>query len=387
MAIQDILKARGASHSVPVERKKQGMRAAAFYAPDGTVEQNPVDKQTIARAYTNNTWVYQSIQKIAMDIAGLKIRIFDKSTGKKIEVTDDPRFRVLNGRPNIFNSSFDLWEATISYLELHGEAFWELVRDEQGQVVRLFAINPIAIEPIPDDKFFISGYKLRDSNGRDVGFLRPDQVMYIKYFNPLSDVRGLGSIEPIQCELILNMHSINWAKAFFENRGVPEGVLQTNEDLTDEDYKKLRDNWQEARSGLANARKTAILPEGVEYKEIGLGPNDIQFLDQLNYTRSAILSGIGQPPAVAGIFDDAIKANAAEQDISYWTHTIIPKTNKAKSFLEQIFVPMLAHGPDITKIFEAQFEVEFDFSSVPFIQKQRADFIENDLSRRYLLIY
>ena len=68
-----------------------------------------------------------------------------------------------------------------------------------------------------------------------------------------------------------------YGASFFANGARPGGVLQHPGVL--KDPAKLRESWQAVYGGAANTGKVAVLEEGMTYQQIGIPPEEAQFLE------------------------------------------------------------------------------------------------------------
>ena len=67
------------------------------------------------------------------------------------------------------------------------------------------------------------------------------------------------------------------AKQWIKNGAQPSGVLEHPGVMKDPN--RVRDNWEAAYGGAANAHRVAVLEEGMTYKPVSLPPEDSQFLE------------------------------------------------------------------------------------------------------------
>ncbi len=318
----------------------------------------PENYEDYAIAYSQVVWVYACVSTIASAIAGVPLKIY-RQTATSVEEISDCSLAQLLSEVNPHISSYDLWEATASFLELSGNCYWEIERNDDGVPVGIYPMRPDHIKIVPDKEAFIQGY-IYEVNGRSVS-LGADEVIHFKYFNPASEYYGLGPIAAIRNSIIIDQYSVAYNKAFFKNGACPGGVLETASSLGDEAFNRLRKQWEEGHKGSTRAHRIAILEDGLKYKPISLSPRDMEFLRQRKLCREEICAVFKVPPALVGIYEYANYANAEHQNRAFWQKTIIPKLHKLEYKLNNSLVPMFEqnHSKD-----GAKWIARFDTSAV-----------------------
>ena len=301
----------------------------------------PENYEDYAIAYSQVVWVHACVSTIAAAVAGAPLKVY-RQTAESIEEDSDslPSRLLFDVNPNI--STFDLWEATASFLELSGNCYWEIEKDDDGTPAAIYPMRPDHVKEVPDKSTFVKGY-IYEVNGRTVS-LGADEVIHFKYFNPASEYYGLGPIAAIRNTIIADQYSVAYNKAFFKNGAHPGGVLETDSSLGDEAFNRLRKQWEDAHKGATRAHRIAVLEEGLKYKPISLSPRDMEFLKQRKLCREEICAVFKVPPALVGLYEYANYANAEQQNRSFWQKTIIPKLRKLEQKLNNSFLPMFEHS-------------------------------------------
>jgi len=274
----------------------------------------PENYEDYAIAYGQVVWVYACVSTIATAVAGTPLKTY-RQTAKSVEEISDSRLARLLSDVNPHISSYDLWEATASFLELSGNCYWEIERDDAGMPTAIYPMRPDRVKVVPDKSDFVKGY-IYEVNGRSVS-LDADEVIHFKYFNPANEYYGLGPIAAIRNSIIVDQYSVAYNKAFFKNGAHPGGVLETESSLSDETFNRLRKQWEEGHKGTSRAHRIAVLEDGLKYKPIGLSPRDMEFLNQRKFCREEICAVFKVPPALVGIYEYANYANADQQNRSF----------------------------------------------------------------------
>ncbi len=334
-------------------------RTRAVAIPEFELESGhdrPEDFEDYAVAYAQVVWVHACASLIASAVAGLPLRVQRDGRAEPASALE----RLLRA-PNRHVTGYDLWEHTVTCLELAGNAYWEIERDAAGRPVAIYPLRPDFVRIVPDVRDYVRGY-LYEVNGRSVA-LAPDDVIHFRYFNPLDEYYGLGPLAAARHGIIADSYAVAYNTSFFRNGARPQGILETERSLSDDTLRRLRAQWEEAHRGLGRAHRVAILEEGLTYRPLSLSPQDMEFFKQRRISREEICAAFKVPPAIVGLFEYANYANAQQQERFFWAHTILPKTRK----LEQRLRVALDH--QLRALVDGSgWRVQFDLSGVSALQ-------------------
>ena len=139
-------------------------------------------------------WVYAAVRAIASKVAGTELTLCARRADGVDEVTDlaHPLVRLLE-EVNPFETRHGLWERTVTFLELTGNAYWYVAENRLGVPAEIWLIPSQMMRVVPDRQRFIKGYVCR-VEGSEVGFDRRD-IIHLKYPNPRSLYYGRGPLQ------------------------------------------------------------------------------------------------------------------------------------------------------------------------------------------------
>lgn len=323
----------------------------------------PEDYEAYGLTYRDIVWVYVCVNRIATAAASVPFKIYRKHRkGGEIiiEDVDDTHPAVeLFSKVNPFITSYDLWEGTLTFLELMGNNYWEVVTDKQGIPRELYFLHPSRVKVVPDEKTGIIGY-IYEYNGKKVAFKQED-VVHLKYFNPNSEYYGQGSISAARSAAILDRLATKYNRKFFDQGARLDGFLAPTDSqviFDEEDVKRLRAEWQRLYGGVDNVYKIGILHGPLKYEAISLPPKDVEFLKLKGLTKAEIAGAFGVPLPL--IDQDRSTYNNYEMALKdFWHNTMIPKLTKiAQVVTEQLLVRF---EPDLVGM--------FDFSGVAALRE------------------
>jgi HK97 family phage portal protein len=194
-------------------------------------------ERNVKDGWRKNELIYACVSAKADACSAASLRTYRKSDGS--ELPDHP-LRKLIEQPNPFMTEFDFMAANMIYLDLAGCAYWEKVRAKGSrQVVELWPLRPDWMAPIRSSSSFIAGYEY-DVPGMDKIPLRAEDVLRFNHWDPLDPY---GSTAPVAVAGRIgdvDNATTDFLKLFFQNGGVPMGLLSTKQSLIDTQVTHIR---------------------------------------------------------------------------------------------------------------------------------------------------
>lgn len=196
----------------------------------------------------------------------------------------DPMPAILR-RPDPFISRGQFVEQTVLSLNLNGNAYWRILRDDTDRVSSVWVMNPNDVVIDTNAKGFVTGYQYQGET------LRTKDVKHLSRMRVPGSAYGLGPIQAAQAELRGAMDTSSYASDWLYSGDVPSGILKADQILTPEQAKQARTQWDETHGGR---RGVAVLGQGLSYQQVFLSPKDAQFIEsqQWDVTRVARLFGV-----------------------------------------------------------------------------------------------
>jgi len=270
----------------------------------------------------------------------------------RVEVTKHPALDLWR-RPNPFFLGTAFRESAQQHEELVGEQYWLVVRNRFGIPTELWFVRPDRMQPVTDATNFLVGYMYRGPAGEDVP-LGVDQVVYLRRPHPKDPYRGMGAVQAIMGDLDARYLSSEYNRNFFLNSATPGGIIQSENNISDEDFNQFQARWAEAHKGVSNAHRVAILEAGMTWVDRKYTMDDMQFVELQEASRETIREAFGFPKAMTGATDDVNKANAYAGEVMFARWMTKPRLLRVKEALNSILLPMF--GP-------AAANLEFDFTN------------------------
>ncbi len=263
--------------------------------------------------------VYACVRVISETIASLPLGVYEETENGSRKAVEHPLYHLLHDEPNPEMTSFTWREVMLSHLLLWGNSYNQIIRTGRNGIAALYPLLPDQMVVDRDSRGQLT-YTYTTSEGRTVR-LDPLEVLHI----PGLGFDGIMGYSPIALEknaIGLGLAAEEYGSKFFNNGARPSGVLKHPN--TVKDPKKLRESWNAAYGGSANAGRTAVLEEGMDYKQISMSNNEAQFLETRKFQVSEICRIFRMPPHMIGDLEHATFSNIEHQSISFAMHTIRP---------------------------------------------------------------
>lgn len=90
------------------------------------------------------------------------------------------------------------------------------------------------------------------------------------------------------------------------------------------DPSKVRESWNSVYRGTNNAHKIAVLEEGMKYQQIGIPPEEAQFLETRKFQINEIARLYRIPPHMVGDLEKSSFSNIEQQSLEFVKYTLDP---------------------------------------------------------------
>ena len=292
-----------------------------------------------AGVYMGSPWVYVAVNRIAEAAALVPFHVARRAGEQVVAVEDHPFERLLR-RPNPLLSRFELIEQTVGSLEIHGNAYWFLAGEPGGVPAELWPLRPDRVSIVPDARRGVRGY-VYEVDGHRIP-LDAAEVVHFRRWHPANDYYGLSALEAARLAVETDRAMADWNRRYFgEGMAVPAGIVAIKERVGDADYERLKREWRAAYGG--RERKTAFLRgASVEWHNVGLSQQDMDFLNARRFNREEIFQIFGIP---VGMFsENATEANALVGERVFIERTLWPKLVRIAEKITTDLLPFYGAG-------------------------------------------
>lgn len=287
-------------------------------------------------------WVFACVEVRAEAVGNIGLQLFKGDE----EIFDHPLLDLLN-KVNPRTTKKQLFKGTQAFMDLEGDSFWFLARenDGKGAIKEIYLMRPDRLTIIPSedesDPFSVKGYEYR--LGSESVTFQPNQIMHVPNFNPLGEHpyphKGMSTLEAAANAVEMDNQSRLWNYSFFKNSARPDGLVISEEELSDENRERMKAQINSEHQGAENAHKWALLEGKFDWKETQRTQKDMDFIEQRKFSRDEILALFRVPKPAIGIVEDVTVSNAEATDYIFASRTIKPLMENIVDAINEFIVP------------------------------------------------
>lgn len=271
-------------------------------------------------------------------IAQRAVRLIAEAVGSAPLVASDPALAALvRGRVG----GVALTEMVATQLQLHGNAFVQVLRDAGGGAAALYPLRPERVAVEPDAGGWPAAYLYRvgaRTTRLGADSVRPE-VIHLKLCNPLDDHYGLGALGAAAAAVAVHNAAATWNKALLDNAARPSGALVyepgDGSTLSPEQFQRLSREMEQGFAGATQAGRPMLLEGGLRWQALSLTPADMDFVELKAAAAREIALAFGVPPMLLGLPGDAIYANYREANRALWRLAVLPIAHQVLDGLAQ----------------------------------------------------
>jgi len=284
--------------------------------------------------YQKNVAVYGSIREIISGAKSLQWQLFKRQNGKISEIKDHPLLSLIK-KPNPQQTGSTFIENAVGYYLLSGNEYEEVILNSRNLPIELYTHRPDRMRVVPGPfgppaafEYTVNGIVHKWMVDPITGKAELSQW---KSFNPLNDWYGMSAIEAAAFSIDTHNQAGAWNKSLLDSGARPSGALvYESGSMTDTQKKDLRAELKDKYSGAKNAGSIFVLDGGLDWREMGLSPKDMEHIEGKNMSAREIALAYGIPPQILGIPGDNTYSNQKEARLAMWENTILPHADSFK---------------------------------------------------------
>lgn len=267
------------------------------------------------------TVLQNCVTLLSESIAQLPIELYERSGDDRKPAIDHPLYSILKYQPNPWQTPFEFQEQSQVAAGLRGNSYSFIDRDQDGVIQGLYPLDNEAVTVM---------------KGADL------MPVYLVYgFDPMPrrmvhhvrwmSINGYTGLSPV----LLHANAIGYAQAIqqyagksFMNGTALSGVIERPKDapaLKDQtSVDRITDGWNEKFGGSGNAKKVALLQEGMTFKPLSMTNVDAALIDALRLSALDIARIYKIPAHMVNELERATFSNIEHQSLQFVIYTLLP---------------------------------------------------------------
>lgn len=246
-----------------------------------------------------------------------------------------PLYKILRLLPNPETTAYEFWHMYVFNLMLTKGGYAKIVRDQNGFIKEIWNIPTGRVNPgrntVTGERYIdviYSETSYQGAGGLAGERIYPEGYMYTPglRFQDENDPHDFIKIAADVLGLTMALHG--YAKDFFENGANLGGFVEYPNAINQEAFKRFREDWEKAYSGVVNQHKWALLEGGFKLTKFDSEPEKAQALESRKFAILEVCRILGVPPHKAFDLDRATFNNIEQINIEYTQETIDPMAER-----------------------------------------------------------
>ena len=234
------------------------------------------------------TTVWAAVKLISNAIGQLPLKTYDESSGIKIPVDT-----FLDKPAGPFPVGQMMWKKLIMlHLLLHGETFLEHIFSNDGTLIGLWPINPLAVSRVRWNNYDKVFTVMMTKGGR-VDYGTPSTPLYDANGNPLvisqiidvttEGLRGISPIAAFRRSLETTRAGEIAANRSFQNGLLKGGLVTTSENIPEPEAQQMLDDIKNKATGAENAGGILFYNRALNFTPWTMSQIDAQFIESRKF--------------------------------------------------------------------------------------------------------
>jgi HK97 family phage portal protein len=297
--------------------------ASTIYGDDWNPGTSESGASVTLSSATRLSAVWRAIGVLTDGIAALPLFVMerDKAKGRR-KAVEHPLYNLLHLEPNFRHTSCTFRGLLQASAVTQGNAYAAIRRDGAGRVRELWPIVPRTVEPKvrPDGSLF---YDVTLPGGQREPW-ETSEMLHVPGLG-FDGLKGMSVIGAAREGIGMGLSAQKYGANLFARGGRVPGVIETQFQTLDADKRKnLEEGWYASVGGVDNYHKVALLPKGMTYKEIGIMPEDGQFLETRKFQVLEIARWFNVNPHKLFDYERATFTNFEQSSLVHIVDTLLP---------------------------------------------------------------
>ena len=235
--------------------------------------------------------VWSAIGLISGTVSTLPLHVLRKDQKKTLFVTEKKLFRILHDRFNKYMTAQVGREVMTAHVLTWGNCYAEKVKNGYGEIVELWPIAPNRVRMSMENGQLIYWIKVESEEKP----LTRDQILHVPGLG-FDGFQGYSVISMARKSIGLGMAMESFGSLYFGNGTHPGVIVSHPSKLDPKAHSNLKAALTESYSGLGKAHRLMLLEDGMKLENVGIPPEDSQFLESRQFQIPEIARWFNLPP-------------------------------------------------------------------------------------------
>ncbi|MGW8422331.1 phage portal protein [Comamonas sp. HJ-2] len=273
---------------------------------------NPTTAQSVSA-------VYACVQAVSETVASLPLILYKRENDNRERASQHPLYRVLHDQPNPEQTALEFRELMTANVLLCGNAYARIELGSDGQVRALWPLNPNRVNPLRANDRIV--YDVTETSGKVVRLLA-HEVLHLRHRIGEDGILGVSPIAAARGVVELAIAEREHGVSTFNNGAKLLGVLKFPGKLKPEQRTAIASSWSSQHAGGANAGRTAILEEGVDFQTVSMSLEDAEWIEARKLSVIEICRLFRVPPVIVQSMESANYSNSVELARQFVTQSL-----------------------------------------------------------------
>lgn len=282
------------------------------------------------------TTLQNCVTLLAESVAQLPLDIYRRlGEGKRESATDHSLYDVLRYQPNPWQTPYEYRECGQLALGLRGNSYSFIERNDAGAVTALYPLHNDKVHVLKGGDL-LPYYRI---GGHDP---MPMRLVHHVRWHTRNHYTGMSPIELHADAVGLAQAVRQYAGKSFQNGTAVSGVIERPKDAPpikeQASIDRILDQWGNKFSGIDNAKKVAMLQEGMTFKPVSMNNVDAELLGILKATGLDLARIYKIPPPMINDLEKASYKSLEQLLIQYVIFALMPWVKRHEEAMMRDFL-------------------------------------------------
>lgn len=248
--------------------------------------------------------VYACLTLIATDVAKLWVALIAKDDNGIWTETENPAYSPVLRKPNHYQNRIQFFTQWMLSKLIYGNTYVLLERDGKTMVQAMYILDASRVKVLqaPNGEVFYDLSEDYLSGVTERKVVPASEIIHDRMPTLYHPLIGISPLSACWMAATQGLRIQQQESKRFENGSHVDGVLTSEQTITDDVAQRLRDNWIQNYAGPDNVGKIAVLGNGLKFdKAPMLTAQDAQIVEQLKLSSEMACTTFHVPPFKVGV--------------------------------------------------------------------------------------